>query len=397
MNRITIRVHPVQQAFLDSLALYRGFVGGRGSGKTWIGALDLLLRAMAAIGLFALYAPTYAMLRDSSWRTLLDLGKMLRVVRDVNRSELRLTLGNGSEIICRSTDEPERARGLNLSGAWLDEASLIPRDAYDIVIASLREKGRQGWLSATFTPRGKQHWTYQVFGTPRQDVALFHARTGDNPFLPDGFVDIIRAQYPSSFAAQELDGQFVDPPGNLFKREWFSKFVPVPPSQVEVRVRYWDRAATAGDGDYTVGVRMSRADGVYYIEDVVRGQWSPGERDRVIKQCAELDPPETHIWLEQEPGSSGVDSVQALIRMLAGHAVYADKVTGNKRYRAEPFAAQCEAGNVILVKGPWNQAYLDELVSFPDGEHDDQVDASSGAFSHVALPRTASFMESFWR
>jgi predicted phage terminase large subunit-like protein len=142
---------------------------------------------------------------------------------------------------------------------------------------------------------------------------------------------------------------------------------------------------------------MSRVEGLYYVEDVVRGQWSPWERDRVILQCAATDPPDTRIWLEQEPGSSGVDSVQALIRMLAGHAVYADKVTGNKQYRAEPFAAQCEAGNVVLVKGPWNQAYLDELVSFPDGEHDDQVDASSGAFSHVALPLTVSFMESFWR
>jgi len=185
--------------------------------------------------------------------------------------------------------------------------------------------------------------------------------------------------------------------GGMFKREWFAKIVEVVPAQqVEARVRYWDKAATAGDGDYTVGVRMSRADGVYYVEDVVRGRWSPGERDNVIRQCAETDPSGTHIWLEQEPGSSGVDSVQALIRMLSGYSVHADRVTGSKITRAEPLAAQAEAGNVILIRGAWNAAFLDELTSFPNGAHDDQVDAASGAFARIS-PQGASIWTEFYK
>ncbi|MEM4406551.1 MAG: phage terminase large subunit [Candidatus Methanomethylicaceae archaeon] len=172
--------------------------------------------------------------------------------------------------------------------------------------------------------------------------------------------------------------------GGLFRREWFSKFVRVSPSQVEDRVRYWDKAATAGEGDYTVGVRMSKAEGLYYIEDVTRGRWSPGERDRIIRQCAETDPPGTKIWIEQEPGSSGIDSVQSLIRLLEGFSAHADRVTGSKHVRAEPFAAQAEAGNVVLVQGYWNSSFLDELLVFPNGKHDDQVDAASGAFSKLA-------------
>jgi predicted phage terminase large subunit-like protein len=176
--------------------------------------------------------------------------------------------------------------------------------------------------------------------------------------------------------------------GGLFKREWFGKFVDVVPAQVDVRVRYWDRAATPGGGDYTAGVKMSRtADGLFYVEDVVRGQWSPGERDRVIMQCAVTDGEGVQIWLEQEPGSSGVDSVQALVRMLAGYSVHASRVTGSKEVRAEPFAAQCEAGNVILVKGGWNSAWLDETLVFPNGQHDDQVDATSGAFTALGQAR----------
>src|SRR5262249_18454240 len=72
-----------------------------------------------------------------------------------------------------------------------------------------------------------------------------------------------------------------------------------------------------------------------------------------------------------------------------GHSIRADKVTGSKEVRAEPFASQAEAGNVRLVRGPWNGAYLDELTSFPNGAHDDAVDASSGAFGKLALARPA--------
>jgi predicted phage terminase large subunit-like protein len=89
-------------------------------------------------------------------------------------------------------------------------------------------------------------------------------------------------------------------------------------------------------------------------------------------------------YLEQEPGSSGVDSVQEIIRMLAGYAVHADKVTGDKGVRAEPFAAQAEAGNVKIKRARWNAALIDELTSFPLGANDDQVDATSGAFLKLA-------------
>lgn len=184
--------------------------------------------------------------------------------------------------------------------------------------------------------------------------------------------------------------------GGMFKGGWF-RFMDTAPVQVTARARYWDKAATADGGDYTAGVRMSRtADGMYYIEDVTRGRWSSGERDKVIRQCAETDPPGTQIWLEQEPGSSGVDSVQALIRMLAGFNVRADRVTGSKVVRAGPLAAQAEAGNVILIRGMWNAAFLDELTSFPNGAHDDQVDAASGAFAKIS-PQGASAWTEFYK
>lgn len=178
------------------------------------------------------------------------------------------------------------------------------------------------------------------------------------------------------------------PEGNRFKRAWFT-IVQEVPFQGR-RVRYWDRAASADSGDWTVGVLMVKGDdGLYYVEDVVRGQWSTGERDKIMKQTADLDALRygnvVHIWVEQEPGSGGKESVENAMRLLAGYPCHADKVTGSKEVRAEPFAAQAEAGNVRLLRGAWNGAYIDELCSFPNGTHDDAVDSSSGAFNKLAL------------
>ncbi len=130
---------------------------------------------------------------------------------------------------------------------------------------------------------------------------------------------------------------------------------------------------------------MSKAGGVYYVEYVIRGQWSSGARNRVMKQTAEFDGPEIPIWIEQEPGSGGKESAQISIRDLAGFMVKAETVTGDKVSRAGPMASQAEAGNVKLVRGQWNEEYLSELHNFPEGKYADQVDASSGAFNKISL------------
>lgn len=176
--------------------------------------------------------------------------------------------------------------------------------------------------------------------------------------------------------------------GSRLKRSWF-QIVEAAPAEGVSWCRYWDRAATAGDGDYSVGVLMGRdAQGVYWIKDVVRGQWESAERDRVIVQTAALDGVEVPIRFEQEPGSSGVDSARALIKRLAGYNVRADRVTGDKGVRAEPLAAQAEAGNVRLIRGRWNAAWLDEIAAYPNGANDDQLDATSGAFNQLAQIRS---------
>ena len=174
--------------------------------------------------------------------------------------------------------------------------------------------------------------------------------------------------------------------GGMFRREWFDVVQEVPATAR--KVRYWDKAGTENDGDFTAGVLLAvDGDGVYYVCDVARGQWSALQRERVIRQTAEMDGTAVPVWVEQEPGSGGKESAAATIRALAGWTVRAERVTGDKMTRAMPLAAQCEARNVKLVRGAWNAALLDELTVFPQGKHDDQVDALSGAFAKLARPQ----------
>jgi len=189
-----------------------------------------------------------------------------------------------------------------------------------------------------------------------------------------------------SFSAL-YQGRPVPREGGFFQRAWF-EIVEAAPAVGE-RVRYWDKAATEGDGDYTAGVLMLKTpENLFYVLDVVRGQWSAGQREAVMRQTAEFDAQEygrVKVFTEQEPGSGGKESAVLTVRNLAGFPAYKEPVSGSKEVRAEPLAAQAEAGNVKLVSGRWNRAFLDELCGFPNATHDDQVDGASGAFNKLAL------------
>lgn len=179
--------------------------------------------------------------------------------------------------------------------------------------------------------------------------------------------------------------------GALFKLAWFSKFQDYVPREAK-RVRGWDLAASV-KGDYTVGVLVAEYNGLYYVENVRRFRCGPGERDAAILATTQMDnkkyPNLVHTWIEQGFGSGGKTEGDALVMKLAGFAVSLQPSQTNKGARAQPFASQCEAGNVKIVAADWNEEFVEELLAFhPEGsgkQHDDQVDAVSLAFSKLAL------------
>ena len=179
------------------------------------------------------------------------------------------------------------------------------------------------------------------------------------------------------------------PGGGIFPIDKLATLPVFDRNRILKSVRYWDKAGTEDGGAYTAGALLhALKDNRYVIEHVVRGQWSALDREEKIKFWAERDransrPGAYEVGVEQEPGSGGKESAESTIRNLRGFKVYADKVTGSKEIRAEPFAAQVQGGNVSLVAGIWQNDLLYEMVSFPNGKYRDQVDACSGAFNRL--------------
>jgi len=157
-------------------------------------------------------------------------------------------------------------------------------------------------------------------------------------------------------------------------------------------VRAWDKAGTKSGtgGDYAVGVRMSMTvDEVIYVEHVSRGQYTPMGREEEILKCAKMDAQlrgiGAVIWHQQDPGDAGLTAAQATNRMLAkhGYSAHFQTMSGDKEVRAGPWSTAVEGGQVRLVRGGWNAAFIEEHVSFPKSKYDDQVDAASYGFSKL--------------
>lgn len=177
--------------------------------------------------------------------------------------------------------------------------------------------------------------------------------------------------------------------GEFFERSWFKPLGHFD-AQAKCRlVRYWDMASTDGGGDYTAGILMAMMDdGSWQIRDIVRGQWSGGQIEKVVKQCALMDGQYTPIRMEQEPGSSGKNIIDHYRRnILQGYNFDGDRPTGDKTTRAYGMKVAAEKGLMSIVMGENTRAYLNEAEAFPGGANDDMIDASSGAFNYLAFSK----------
>ncbi len=246
-------------------------------------------------------------------------------------------------------------------------------------------------MRAASNPGGIGHeWVKQRFIVEGRG-AFVPAKLDDNPYLDrEEYIKSLMELDPVT-RQQLLNGDWsARQGGNKFKREWF-EIIDAPPADAR-RVRYWDLAATepkpGKDPDWTAGALMAEKDGVYYLVDMKRTRTTPRGVEALIKQTAELDGRRVMIGMEQEPGSSGVNTIDHYRRrILAGFTFYGNKTTGSKEMRSNPVSSQAEAGNVKLVRGIWINDFLDEAESFPGGAHDDQVDAMSGAFEMLVRRR----------
>lgn len=260
-------------------------------------------------------------------------------------------------------------------GPWLDRKH--PKPATDGEIRWFKAEGDDEVECSLDDPEGLSR-------------TFIRSTVWDNPYLIDkdpAYVTRLKA-LPLVERMQLLEGDWdiMAAAGNVFKREWFG-IVKAAPAMAQ-QVRFWDFAATEketakDDPDYTAGAKVCYQGNVYYIEHVVRQQtrWA-GVKD-LIAQTAALDGTDVVIGIEQEPGASGKATVYEVVSMeeLQGYTVRGLRSSKDKVQRANPWSSQAEVGNVKIVNdGTWDvETFLNECQWFPDGPHDDQVDAVSGA------------------
>lgn len=179
--------------------------------------------------------------------------------------------------------------------------------------------------------------------------------------------------------------------GLFFKRTQVGDILQSLPADVERWVRAWDLAATSedegGEPAYTAGVLMGkRKNGRYVVADVINRRLEASDVRNIIRLTASSDVSRLgrcRVRLPQDPGQAGKEQAQSYIKMLAGFDVCAKQESGSKETRAEPVAAQWQAGNFDIVYGDWNEAYFSQLESFPMSKFKDMVDATSSAFSEL--------------
>jgi len=190
-------------------------------------------------------------------------------------------------------------------------------------------------------------------------------------------------------AAGQLQQRPAPRQGGMFDPKWFKEITYDKVPSGGIIVRGWDLAASSDKrAAWTCGVLIKKVEGKYYIINVCRFRLTPGALEAKIKAIVDADDEGHHVRLQsfpQDPASAGKLSAQHLKTMLAGYPIRTSLESGDKEIRAQSFAAQVEIGNVFIVKDVWNEIYLDECGSFPNGKFLDQVDASSRAFHEIRL------------
>jgi len=325
----------------------------------------------------------------------------------LSEAELRTAAHFMTEVL------PSRKVDKAVSVTFLIMQRLGLGDPTDVVLKSVGAKGaarvRHVCLPAELEKGADGAWDCS-FVSPPELAQRYVDGLLDPKRMPRAVLDEFKARGALYFATQFQQRPYART-GGMFREGMFNRRVKAAPYAAK-RVRYWDRASTDGAGCRTAGTLLAYADGIWYVEHCVAGQWEPDERNAVMRATALRDRArygpryEPRILYEREGGSSGRDAAKGVARALEGFAVFETPVSGSKEVRAEPWQAQLAAGNVCLVdngesdgtgKPDWDvQGYVDEHLAFPLGDFKDRVDSSSGAFNAMAAgPRGQPALRTF--
>ncbi len=229
---------------------------------------------------------------------------------------------------------------------------------------------------------------------PAKSIVYFTADIWDNPALLNSDPDYLSNLQSQSLVDRERflgvkgrGGNWNIRPvaGKVFKSDWFIK-VPTPGNIIKL-VRYWDFASSekenkGDDPDFTASVKMGLlASGGCVILDTTSDLLTPGEVERKLREVTIQDGRECLQRWQRDPGQAGVYQDSKLMSLLRGFDAIGIPSQLSKYERAKPLSRAAEFGQILMLESTWNQAFINELTQYPDGDHDDYVDAAAGAYN----------------
>ncbi len=330
------------------------------------------------------------------WR---DLKKALHGAwTEKKEKEMRIELPGGGSITVKSADDPDALRGVGLDGVVMDEAAFFSEEAW---VNGIRPAlaDRQGWAMFLTTPSGT-NWIHGIFETAESSEgwARWQRPTSENPIIPAKEMEDARRDMGELQFAQEHLAEFVTAGAGLFKPDWFEHRYAVmqehhyrlPDGEIVHRDRLRrfgvvDLAvSTKTTADYTVvGAFGVTAKNEILILDIDRKRREGPDIVPAMKRMVERHRLPV-IWVEKVGFQLSLIQ-QARREGLPVRELQPDR---DKVSRAMPATAALEGGRVLLpTTAPWVRDFVDEVLSFPVGRHDDQVDVLSYA---VEVARTAA-------
>lgn len=208
------------------------YQGGYGSGKTFAGSLLGILLALKFAGIRGLVgAQTYTLVRDTTLQSYFEHLDNMNLIEDVDykwvSAEQKLSFRNGSEILFRHFEEPNKLKSLNLGFVEIEEMSDIPYDTFKMLLARMRQRISPSWKNFTYrifghtNPEIQRGWIYKTFfDSPPPNYRVICAHTTQNIYLPEGFCDELKKLYDKSYYETFVLGKIGNYTKNLVVKDF---------------------------------------------------------------------------------------------------------------------------------------------------------------------------------
>jgi predicted phage terminase large subunit-like protein len=369
---------------MESDARFKVVAAGRRTGKSYLAAISLILKALdGKEGKVFYVAPTQGQARDIMWHTIFDVAG--EIIERSHVNNLEITLAGGNTIFLKGADRPDTLRGVSLKYLVLDEYAFCKPDVFDNILRpALADK--QGDLLAIGTPEGRNHFYDMYQGAGEWDGwEAFHYTSFDNPLVPKSEIEHARQTLPSYAFHQEFMASFDARTGSLFDSDNFIYHEKADePGDHYISIdlagfkQQGQRKAKKRDNS-AIAITKVAPSGKWYVEDIIYGQWSLDETCQKIFDAVEKYKP-IKVGMERGIAQQAVMSPMSDLMRRRGRLFRVELLThGNQKKEdriAWALAGRFENGMISLRKGDWNERFCDEASNFPSTlVHDDLIDA----------------------